>query len=269
MGEMAAGAVPALRIEVLGPLRLLVDGRPVEIRGERRTAVVAVLALAGGRVVPFDALIDSVWGEEGSPDGARQALHSLLSRLRTQLGAHADRLERHGNGYRLRLEHGELDVAEVRSLRGRRPCGRRRATGGGGGAPPRALDLWRGTPLAGLTGVDALASGRGRAGGAPARLGGGAARGRAGCRLGTGCGRALHDRSGRPPTQGGAAAASHAGRWPTAGGRPRRCGWPTSTGGGWRTRPASSRAPGSPSSRPHRGRGAAEPHPDPGPDPAA
>ena len=100
--------VPALRVEVLGPLRLLVDGSVVEVRGERRTAVLALVALAGGRVVPFDTLIDSVWEEE-PPEGARQALHSLLSRLRTQLGAHPDRFERDGSGYRLRLEAGELE----------------------------------------------------------------------------------------------------------------------------------------------------------------
>jgi len=56
--------VPALRLEVLGPLRLLVDGRQVEVRGERRTAVLALLAMAGGRVVPFEAIVDSVWADE-------------------------------------------------------------------------------------------------------------------------------------------------------------------------------------------------------------
>ena len=39
---------PAVRVDVLGPLRLLVDGRPVEVRGPKRRALLALLALAEG-----------------------------------------------------------------------------------------------------------------------------------------------------------------------------------------------------------------------------
>src|SRR4051812_19070472 len=98
-----APVAPTVRIELLGPLRLLVDGREVDVRGERRRAVLALLALAPGRVVPVDAMVDELWGEH-PPDDPRQALHSLLSRLRGHLAPHATRLERQGEGYRLTLD---------------------------------------------------------------------------------------------------------------------------------------------------------------------
>jgi hypothetical protein len=40
-----------LRVEVLGPLRVLVGGLPVEVPGPKRRAVLALLALAEGRAV--------------------------------------------------------------------------------------------------------------------------------------------------------------------------------------------------------------------------
>ncbi len=46
-----------LRVEVLGPLRLVVDGGPVEVRGSKRRAVLALLAFAEGRTVTVDQLV--------------------------------------------------------------------------------------------------------------------------------------------------------------------------------------------------------------------
>src|SRR5687767_1483472 len=92
----------AVRVEVLGPLRLLIDGSPVEVPGPRRRAVLALLALAAGRPVSVDELLEAVWPDE-VPSSGRRALHSHVSRLRAHLGAHADRLVRVGGAYRLEL----------------------------------------------------------------------------------------------------------------------------------------------------------------------
>jgi DNA-binding SARP family transcriptional activator len=46
-----APARPALRLDLLGPLRLVVDGQPVDLPGPKRRAVLALLALAGRRAV--------------------------------------------------------------------------------------------------------------------------------------------------------------------------------------------------------------------------
>ena len=56
-------AVP-VRVDVLGPLALYVDGAAVDVPGKRRRAVLATLALAGGRVVTAERLVDTLW-----PDG--------------------------------------------------------------------------------------------------------------------------------------------------------------------------------------------------------
>ena len=54
---MAGG--DALRLEVLGPLRVSVDGRVVDVTGPRRRAVLALLAVAGGRTVSDSALLEA------------------------------------------------------------------------------------------------------------------------------------------------------------------------------------------------------------------
>src|SRR4051794_33425715 len=84
---------PALRIELLGPMRVFLDGSAVEIPGLLRRAVLARLAIARGEVVVVEALIDAVWPNV-APDHARKALHSHLWRIRRHLGEHAERLER-------------------------------------------------------------------------------------------------------------------------------------------------------------------------------
>jgi predicted ATPase/DNA-binding SARP family transcriptional activator len=131
----------ALSVHLLGPLRLRVGGAEVEVPGSRRRALLAVLALAGGRVVGAERLVDALW-PDGPPDNAVQALYSHVSRLRGHLGSTADRLERSGGGYRLRLEPDELDVAMARRLVSeahRDPDPRLRLQD--------ALALWRGMAL--------------------------------------------------------------------------------------------------------------------------
>ena len=99
-------ATARVRVEVLGPLRLVVNGRAVDVRGPKRRAVLALLALAQGRTVPVDTLVDALWPSE-VPESGRQALHSHVSRLRGHLGAAAARLETQPDGYRLVNNCGE------------------------------------------------------------------------------------------------------------------------------------------------------------------
>lgn len=139
---------------MLGPLRLVVGGEDVEVPGPKRRALLALLAVADGRLVPIGELLDSLWAGE-LPVSARPTLRSHASRLRHHLGPCASRLEGTAGGYRLRVggEGTTTDVAEVRSLLGRA----RRAP------PPaahellaRARSLWRGPPLHEFDEVDRL-----------------------------------------------------------------------------------------------------------------
>ncbi|HYH32083.1 MAG TPA: BTAD domain-containing putative transcriptional regulator [Pseudonocardia sp.] len=148
-----AGTSPPVRVEVLGPLRLVVDGAPVEVPGAKRRAVLALLALAEGRTVTVDHLLDAL-GPGGA--GGRQALHSHVSRLRAHLGPAASRLQTRPDGYRLELGTADLDVAHARSL-----VAQARATADPGAALAllrEAHALWRGPALTDLTDVAAIAT---------------------------------------------------------------------------------------------------------------
>src|SRR5262245_26594132 len=100
---ITAATGTALRLEVLGPLQLFVDGAAVAIPGPRRRALLARLAVARGTTVLVETLIDDVWPDE-PPAAARRALNNHVWRLRRHLGPFAGRLLRSASGCRLDVE---------------------------------------------------------------------------------------------------------------------------------------------------------------------
>ncbi|MEX5716915.1 BTAD domain-containing putative transcriptional regulator [Geodermatophilus maliterrae] len=154
---MAGGGGPRVRVEVLGPLRLLVGGEAVDVRGPKRRAVLALLAVAEGRVVPVDHLVDALWPAE-VPESGRQALHSHVSRLRAHLGPAAVRLETWQEGYRLALGQDELDLAEARALLAAAREGGAREPAAAYTLLRRVHAIWRGPLLADLTEVAPVAA---------------------------------------------------------------------------------------------------------------
>ena len=148
-------ASPPVRVEVLGPLRLVVDGEPVDVPGPKRRAVFALLAIAEGRTVTVDHLVDALWPSE-VPESGRQALHTHVSRLRAHLGPAAARLETRRDGYRLGLGAGELDAGHARALLARARDGTDPA--GALALLREAHALWRGPVLADLTDVAPIAT---------------------------------------------------------------------------------------------------------------
>lgn len=138
-----------LRVSLLGPLRLTVDGAEVDVPGAKRRAVLAVLALADGATVGVSELIDAVWPDD-PPERARAALQSHISRVRAHLGPAAERLAGGEHGYRLTLEPGELDVHLARDGL---DAARTLANSDPAAAAARleaTRELWRGRPLAEL-----------------------------------------------------------------------------------------------------------------------
>jgi predicted ATPase/DNA-binding SARP family transcriptional activator len=101
--------VAEVEVGLLGPLRLRVDGRDVDVPGRQRRAALAVLALAAGRTVTVAGLVDALWSED-PPASARNSLQSHLSRLRGHLAPYADRLRRVPGGYRLDLSVTAVDA---------------------------------------------------------------------------------------------------------------------------------------------------------------
>jgi predicted ATPase/DNA-binding SARP family transcriptional activator len=154
-----------LRIELLGPVEAVVDGRPVALGGQRSRALVALLALRPGRVVASDDLTDALWGDD-PPVRARESLQMHVSRLRKALaaaGADSSRLRSHAGGYRLDARRGERDVDAWEDA-----LDRARATRAAGDPTvaraelDAALRLWRGQPLGGVALNRLLAAERAR-----------------------------------------------------------------------------------------------------------
>ncbi|MEP6813253.1 MAG: BTAD domain-containing putative transcriptional regulator, partial [Actinomycetota bacterium] len=121
---------------ILGPLEVAADGRPVDLGGAKQRALLGLLALNANRVVARDQLIEALWDGE-PPETAAKALQVYVSQLRKLLGR--ERLETTSQGYRLRLEPDELDLARFQRLHE-------------SGRPSEALALWRGDPLADFAG---------------------------------------------------------------------------------------------------------------------
>jgi predicted ATPase/DNA-binding SARP family transcriptional activator len=148
----------AVRISVLGPLEVTDPaGRPVRVGGHRVRALLILLALDAGRVVPAHALIGRLWGEERPADAAN-ALQSLVSRLRValrQAGVPDGVLESSPAGYRLAVQPHVVDAIafESQAKAGRQALARgdvheaaallRAATG-----------AWRGSALIDVAGED-------------------------------------------------------------------------------------------------------------------
>ena len=148
---MADGATEAspgqpggtMDFRILGPLEVLDEaGAPLALGGQKQRAVLALLLLERGRVVPTEVLVDRLWGEE-PPRTATTSLQNAISRLRKLLGP--DRLLTKAPGYALRVEADELDLGRFERLVGEarelKPEGRALLL-------RDALDLWRGPALA-------------------------------------------------------------------------------------------------------------------------
>jgi DNA-binding SARP family transcriptional activator/DNA-binding CsgD family transcriptional regulator len=138
-----------VRVRLLGPVDVVVDGEPRPLRGLRRKAVLAVLALHRGAVVSTDRLTETIWGDGPAPI-AVNTLQSHVSYLRRVLGDGAVILAR-PPGYVLELgpESTDVEVAEDRVERATRiadPVQRARDL-------EAALALWRGRALVDVAGI--------------------------------------------------------------------------------------------------------------------
>jgi DNA-binding SARP family transcriptional activator len=103
----------SLEIRLLGRLEVLAGGEPLTLGGARQRALLALLALRAGELVPRDRLIDDLWGGERS-DNAPNALAALVARVRKALPAEA--LVTHEGGYELRIDAESTDLVQFERL---------------------------------------------------------------------------------------------------------------------------------------------------------
>ncbi|MFC5290306.1 BTAD domain-containing putative transcriptional regulator [Actinokineospora guangxiensis] len=131
---------------MLGPVEAVGPAGQVDLRGARQRAVLGVLALHAGTLLPAARLVDVLWGEH-PPRTAVKTLHSHVARLRTVLAVagFGGALVTRGPGYALDVVPDAVDAHRFAALvRQARGCPAERA------APllREAVGLWRGDPFA-------------------------------------------------------------------------------------------------------------------------
>ena len=109
-----------MRFRILGPLEVEDSGRQLELGGPRQRAVLAFLLLNANQPVPVARLLDALW--DGSTAGARNSLHSTVSRLRQLLAASRDeeatrpRILSKNHAYQLNVTQDGLDALRFERL---------------------------------------------------------------------------------------------------------------------------------------------------------
>ncbi|MFB6837466.1 BTAD domain-containing putative transcriptional regulator [Streptomyces sp. NPDC056361] len=144
-----------MRFCLLGTLRLACEDREIRLGGARQRAVLALLLLRRGRTVSVDELAETVW--DGSPPPTARTQISIcvaqLRKLFREAGVDGEVIVTSHPGYRLDTDGHGVDLVDFLSL-----AGQASALAGSGrtaeaaDAYRRALALWRGPALDGLTG---------------------------------------------------------------------------------------------------------------------
>ncbi|MFE7114697.1 BTAD domain-containing putative transcriptional regulator [Streptomyces sp. NPDC057654] len=140
---------------VLGPVDLRIAGRHDGLGSAKGRTLLAALAVDAGRPVPLDTLIHRLW-DHRPPAKPRASLHAYACKLRRRLrdADGCDHLVQQAHAYAL-----DIDPETVDCHRYRRLTAQARAIADSGDDDralalfQRAETLWRGEPLAGLTGL--------------------------------------------------------------------------------------------------------------------
>jgi predicted ATPase/DNA-binding SARP family transcriptional activator/class 3 adenylate cyclase len=147
-----------MEFRILGPLEVWTEGDSLPLGGIKRRALLAILLLHAGQVVPVDRLVDDVWGGLPPPD-ADSLLWVHVARLRKTLepdrpkGAPSNLLLTRAGGYLLQIEPEQLDLEQFERLVAQ---GRQALQSGAAREAAsllrQALALWRGPALGDLAG---------------------------------------------------------------------------------------------------------------------
>jgi WD40 repeat protein/DNA-binding SARP family transcriptional activator/energy-coupling factor transporter ATP-binding protein EcfA2 len=138
----------ALDFRILGPLEVAEDGVVLRLGGRMQRAVLAILLLHAGRVVPVEQLVDRLYGDKAPRTGVGQ-IRDHVSQLRKAFDTESTILETQAPGYVLRLDPSQLDATRFElgveegaaALRAGRAEEAHRLF-------RDALELWRGPALA-------------------------------------------------------------------------------------------------------------------------
>jgi len=137
-----------MQVRLLGPVDVVVDGATRPVRGLRRKAVLAALALYRGDIVSADRLADVLWSGD-PPATPINTLQSHVSQLRQVLGRR-DAIVARSPGYLLDPDRVDTDVAAAERLIRQ---GVQVADATHARQLREALALWRGQSLSDVAGL--------------------------------------------------------------------------------------------------------------------
>ncbi|MFK0251698.1 AfsR/SARP family transcriptional regulator [Amycolatopsis azurea] len=147
-------APTAVRIQVLGSLRVWLDRAELDLGPPGRRAVLGLLVLAGGEAMSKQDLVDALWGDR-PPRSAVNVLQTHVKHLRRLMEpgrasrSGSEILPYVGGGYALRWDAAEIDLPLVRALAAEANDAQRDGeTARSAALLGEALRWWRGKPLA-------------------------------------------------------------------------------------------------------------------------
>ncbi|WP_199034362.1 AfsR/SARP family transcriptional regulator [Glycomyces salinus] len=140
-----------MRFRILGALEVWNAGDRIRIAGVTRSKALAVLLAEANHTVPLHRMVTALWDEDPPATSRRQVQNAVASMRREMAANGGDPIERVGDGYRLVTD--DLDWLDFKHDVARAQ------TCAAAGRPSeaeqlllRALDLWEGPALAGLSG---------------------------------------------------------------------------------------------------------------------
>ncbi|GLF95369.1 AfsR/SARP family transcriptional regulator [Streptomyces yaizuensis] len=154
--RQGTGPAPAVRFEVLGPLRVWRGTGELDLGFPQQRALLALLLVRAGRPVPSGEIVEALWSGRPPASAAhvvRRYAGSLRRLLEPELPPRAPgrRVLRRGGGYLLHAENTEVDLLRFRDLVGR--AHRHAAAGRPDSALEgfiEALSQWRGPVAQGV-----------------------------------------------------------------------------------------------------------------------
>ncbi len=145
-----------VRVSLLGPLELDDVPGSVVLSAAKERSLLSALALRPGSIVPTDALIAALWGDD-PPAAARKTLQTYVWNLRQALGS--DTISTEPTGYALRVDADDVDVTRFRALvRAGAAAARDGPASTARACLVEGVALWRGDPFVGVASHTGLAA---------------------------------------------------------------------------------------------------------------
>lgn len=138
-----------VEFRLLGEVEAAVDGVPITIGFAQLRCLLAVLLVEANHIVSVDQLLDRAWRPHRLPRHPRDAVHQRIALVRKALTtAPGATITTHPAGYRLVVDPHLVDLHRFRAQVEQARAGGHDDTVT---SFTRALGLWRGDPLAGVT----------------------------------------------------------------------------------------------------------------------